>query len=87
MVIAEAMTCGLPVISFDCPWGPRSIISNYEDGILVEKENTSKLAECMISLIQNKEKRILMSRTAVKNVQRFDIQHIAQKWKSLFEEI
>lgn len=85
--IVEAMSCGLPVVSFDCPWGPRSIISNYEDGILVEKENTSKLAECMISLIQNKEKRILMSRTAVKNVQRFDIQHIAQKWKSLFEEI
>lgn len=85
--IVEAMSCGLPVVSFDCPWGPRSIISNHEDGILVEKENSSDLAESMISLIQNKEKRILMSGNAVKNVQRFDIQQIAQKWKSLFEEI
>lgn len=85
--IVEAMSCGVPVVSFDCPWGPRSIISDCEDGILVEKENPSKLAESMISLMQDREKRGVMSRSAVKNVQRFDIEHIAQKWKLLFDEI
>ena len=85
--IVEAMSCGLPVVSFDCPWGPRSIISNHEDGILVEKENPPMLAESMILLMQDKEKRDNMSKNAIINVQRFDIGQIAQKWKSLFEEI
>lgn len=85
--IVEAMSCGLPVVSFDCPWGPRSIISNHEDGILVEKENALALADSLIMLIQDKERRIVMSQNAVKNAQRFDIELIAPKWKSLFEEV
>ncbi len=85
--IVEALSCGLPVVSFDCPWGPRSIISDSEDGILVENGNSFKLAESMILLMQNKRKRDKMSKNAIKNVQRYNIEQIAQKWKSLFEEI
>lgn len=85
--IVEAMACGLPVVSFDCPWGPRSIISDDEDGLLVENGNTSKLAESIILLIQNKERRDIMSKNAAKNVQRFEIEQISQKWRLLFEEL
>jgi len=85
--IVEAMSCGLPVVSFDCPWGPRSIILNYEDGILVDKENSIALADSLIMLMQDNERREIMSKNAIKNVQRFDIEKIAPKWKSLFEEV
>lgn len=85
--IIEAMECGLPVVSFDCPWGPRSIISDNEDGILVENGNVDKLAEYMILLMQNAEKRRCMSEKAIRNVQRYKIEKIAQQWKKLFEEL
>lgn len=84
--IIEAMECGLPVVSFDCPWGPRSIISDNEDGILVENGNIDRLAEYMILLMQDAEKRRCMSEKAIKNVQRFKIENIAQQWKKLFED-
>lgn len=85
MVLIEAMACGLPVISFDCPCGPKDIVSHQVDGFLVENGNVEKLAEQMIYLIQNNERRKTLSENAVKNVKRFRIEQIAQQWKSLFE--
>ena len=83
--VVEAMACGVPVVSFDCPWGPRSIISNGEDGTLVENGNVDQLAEHIISLISNKEKRKLFSENAQRNVQRFNIEAISHKWNTLFQ--
>ncbi len=87
MVIAEAMACGLPVVSFDCPWGPRAIISDGEDGLLVENGNVDKLAEALIMMIQHPEQRMTMADKAIENVQRFKIDQIAELWKSLFESL
>lgn len=87
LAIIEAMSCGLPVVSFDCPWGPRSIISDSQDGILVENGNVEKLAEGLVKLIDNRQLRMLMASHAVQNVQRFQLEEIASLWKSLFESI
>ena len=87
LVITEAMACGLPVVSFDCPWGPRAIISDGEDGILVENGNVDKLAETIVLMIQNPERRKAMADKAIENVQRFRIDQIAGLWKSLFESL
>lgn len=87
MVIAEAMACGLPVVSFDCPWGPRAIIRDGEDGMLVENGNVEKLAETIILMIQHPEQRKTMADKAIENVQRFRIDQIAEKWKSLFDAL
>lgn len=85
MVLIEAMACGLPVISFDCPCGPKDIISDGKDGILVEKENVNELADYMISLMEDDKRRKTMSENAVKNVRRYKIENIAQQWRMLFE--
>ena len=85
--IVEAMACGLPVVSFDCPWGPRSIISDGEDGVLVEKGNVDLFAEKMMTLMRDSDKRKQFSKNALRNVQRYDIEQIAHKWKSLFDEL
>ena len=87
MVIAEAMVCGIPVVSFDCPWGPRAIISDGEDGMLVENGNVEKLAEALVLMIQHPEQRNLMANKAIENVQRFRIDKISEKWRLLFDAL
>ena len=87
LVIIEAMSCGLPVVSFDCPWGPGSIISDSQDGLLVENGNIDKLAETLIGLMENEQLRIQMASQAVLNAQRFQLDRIALRWKSLFESV
>lgn len=85
MGIIEAMACGLPVVAFDCLWGPRSIIKNGEDGILVENGQIKKFAEAILNLINSPEKLQAMGRQARINVSRFNIDDIASKWKQLFD--
>lgn len=87
MGIIEAMACGLPVVSFDCLWGPRSIISNGEDGILVESGNVEKVADAIISLIHSPKMLIEMGQKAHQNVRRFDMEKVAMLWKRLFDSL
>lgn len=87
MVLVEAMACGLPVVSFDCPCGPKDIVSSGVDGILVENGNIDKLSEAIVSLIQDEKKLRRMACNAIDNVQRFNIEQVAQRWKSLFESV
>lgn len=87
MGIIEAMACGLPVVAFDCLWGPRSIIRNGEDGVLVENGNVDKLAHVIISLIQSPGLISMMGQAARKNVRRFDIRIVADRWMRLFDDL
>lgn len=85
MVLTEAMACGLPVVSFDCPWGPRSIITNHEDGLLVENGDVLALAKSLSCLMNDATLRLSMSHKGQNNVQRFSIGQIALQWKNIFE--
>lgn len=87
MVIIEAMACGLAVVSFDCPWGPSSILAHNEDGILVENGNTEHLADAIASLMDNPYKLKTLAEKAIVNVQRFQIDKIANQWKELFDSL
>ena len=87
MVLIEAMACGLPVVSFDCPCGPKDIIQDHVDGLLVENGNIDKLAETIIWMIQHPEQRKAMAAKAIDNVQRFKIDQIAEQWKSIFDSL
>ena len=87
MSVVEAMACGLPVVAFDCPWGPHSIINEGEDGILVENGNPSALAQGILSLVNDTVLCKKMSEVAVQNVQRFNIEHIATQWRQMFESL
>ena len=85
MVIVEAMACGLPVVSFDCPWGPRSIISNGEDGVLVENGNVDALADNLIRVIRTGDYVHELANNAIKKSNKYRLEIITMKWKSLFE--
>ena len=87
MVLAESMACGLPPVAFQCPCGPKDIIHNNQDGILVENGNISQLAEKLIFLIENENIRKKMGTTARNNIQRLKIENIAKQWNNLFQEL
>lgn len=87
MVLAEAMACGVPCISFDCPHGPADIITHGEDGILVENGNTDKLAEAICKLIENEELRIQMGQKAKANISRYSDEQIMKQWDELFKTL
>lgn len=87
MVILESMVCGVPVVSFDCPHGPRNIIKNGEDGILVDYLNTQALAENICKLIENPKLRKAMGEKARSNIKRFTKENVMRQWTDLFNQL
>ena len=87
MVLVEAMVCGVPPVSFACPCGPRDIIDDGNDGLLVPKENINKLAEKIGYLISHENIRKEMGQRARIHVERFKIDHIASQWKEHFNSL
>ena len=86
LVIPEAMSCGLPVVAFDCPHGPRNIITSGEDGFLVSQGNCDEFADRVCYLIEHPEERIAMGKKAALSVQRFQASNIMPQWMALYQK-
>src|SRR5690606_19824055 len=63
--LAEAMSAGLPCVSFDCKTGPRDLIENYKNGILVEEKNVEELANSLQKLIDDPILRLRLGTQAI----------------------
>lgn len=87
MVLIEAMACGLPVVSFDCPCGPKDIVRHKEDGLLVPSGRPDLLAEALHQVMGNDSIRQKMATEAINNAKRFQLDGIAMRWKQLFEDV
>jgi len=87
MVLTEAMACGVPCVSFDCPCGPADIIADGQDGFLAKNGNISDLAAKLSILIENNAKRVEMGTKSKKNVQRFLPDVIVKQWDDLFKSL
>lgn len=85
MVLLESMIKGVPVVSFDCPCGPKDIITNGKDGYIVEFGNINIMAEKILDLINDEKKRKEFGKEAKRNMGRFSKEKIIKKWKELFE--
>jgi glycosyltransferase involved in cell wall biosynthesis len=81
MVLLEAMSHGVPAISFDCPSGPAHIIKHETDGLLVENKNTEAMLNAIRKLIMNAALRDRLAVAALQNIQRFSPEAIWEKWK------
>lgn len=86
LVLAEAMSVGLPCVSFACPCGPRDIIKDGEDGILCKNGDIVSLADAICKLISDTNLRHNMSQKAYNNIQRYTIENIMTLWHQLFTE-
>lgn len=83
MILLEAMSFGLPVISFDVPSGPRDIIFDSVDGFLVEPFNIDEYVNKICKLISDKTLRIEMGKNAKRNIMRYSVFNIMKKWEEI----
>ena len=87
LVLPEAMSCGLPVVAFDCPYGPADIVNDGVDGFLIANRSIEEYVEKVCFLIENEKLRIDMGKAGISSSQRFNECIIMPQWKKLFEEL
>jgi len=83
-VLLEAMSMGVPSISFDCKSGPADIIINNVDGVLVPDGDTRELANSIIKLMADDELRSSFNKNSISNIKRYEISKIMTEWEGLF---
>ncbi|MCH5222374.1 MAG: glycosyltransferase family 4 protein [Muribaculaceae bacterium] len=87
LTIIEAMAVGLPVVSYECPCGPKDVISDGRDGFLVKTGDEQALAEKIIYLIENPQVRKQMGAAAKLKSLDYSIERITQMWMELFNSL
>ena len=87
LVLPEAMSCGLPVVAFDCPYGPSSIISDGVDGFLVKKRKIDEFVQRVDQLICSYDLRRQMGQAGIQSSQRYQASRIMPQWIQLFEDL
>ena len=87
LVLPEAMSCGLPVVAFDCPYGPADIISDGVDGFLVKDRDIKVFAEKVCLLMDDISLRKKMGQAGIVSSQRYSTERIMPMWKQFFEQM
>ena len=87
MALLEAVACGLPIVSFACPCGPRDVITDGVDGMLVAKDDVPALADGLVKVMTSDELRHRMGEAIQKKAASFQIDSIARQWQQLFESL
>lgn len=87
MVLPEAMSCGLPVVAFDCPYGPADIITNGVDGFLVGNRDIQQFVDKVCLLIENEKLRREMGQNGIKAAERYKEDMIMSLWNNLLEKL
>ncbi len=85
--LCEAMAYGCPPIAFDCLTGPKEIIQNNENGILVNAGDTEQLTRAIQDLMENPEKREELSIKSKEINNRLSIDKISKKWFQLINNV
>jgi len=87
MVLIEAQSSGVPAVSFSCKCGPKDVITDGVDGLLVPEGDVSALAKALEKLMRDENLRKQMGAAAYKASERFEENAIMAKWIDLFENV
>lgn len=86
MTLLEAQYFGLPSVSTDCKTGPKEVLE-CGSGILVPTENSKELANALDLLMNDTNKREVMSRIAIENAIKYNVDGVVKEWNKLFRKI
>ena len=87
MVLLEAKSYGLPIVSFDIMTGPKDIISNGKNGYLVPFDDLEQMTKKILQLMDDAKLRTEFSCHSQDDIEKFDIVQIGEKWERLFVSI
>ncbi len=85
-VLVEALAAGLPAVAFDCPWGPSSIVTHEQNGLLVPPEDVDGLAAALQRLLADANLRAALASQAPLAAKRFDLPTILSDWDAVFQQ-
>jgi glycosyltransferase involved in cell wall biosynthesis len=87
MALVEAMCCGLPVLSFDCPTGPNEIVQNGVNGRLVPAGDVQALSNAIRELICDEGQRRMFGSNARSVIERYSLRSVMDKWENTIEHV
>lgn len=87
LVVAEALACGAPVVSFDCPSGPSEILDGGQFGILVPAEDVDAMALAIRDLLADPQRLAELSANGPARAESFDIQRFSSRWEDLLSSV
>lgn len=87
LVIIEAMSVGLPIVSYMCPTGPQDVLDDGRTGYLVPQGEEDVFAEKVCAIIENDTLRKAMGRAALEESKKYAVENIAPRWMTLFQEL
>ncbi|GLX01866.1 glycosyltransferase family 4 protein [Microtetraspora sp. NBRC 16547] len=87
MVILEAMSKGVPVVSYNCPTGPAELITHGHDGLLVKPEKIHAMADAICLLIEDEEQRRRFGANALEKAAGYDIEVVGARWEELLHDL
>ena len=87
LVLPEAMSCGIPVVAFDCPYGPADIISDGVDGFLIRNHSISDYVEKVCLLIENENLIRKMGQAGIHSSQQYTANRVMPQWIKMFSEL
>lgn len=85
LALVEAMACGLPTVSYSCPYGPQELIHDGENGFLVPAENERALAERLCRLMADDGLRKFIGANAFDSARQYSIPSIIDQWMTLLK--
>jgi glycosyltransferase involved in cell wall biosynthesis len=87
LILLEAMSKGMGIVSFDCPTGPADIVDDHRNGLLVPHEDVEALARAIREIVEDEELRRRMAGAAVETANEYTIEAIGPQWEALLGEL
>jgi glycosyltransferase involved in cell wall biosynthesis len=87
MVMLEALSKGLPLVSFDCPRGPSDIIDHGSNGLLIPDGDIPAMTDALEMVVGDADRRRRLGAQAGLDAERYVVDRIAASWEELFDEL